>query len=88
MATFNATFSETNSFTATFAESNGLTAGFGEVQYIQVGDWYEGEYEATPSDTEQRILTAGKVLAQDFIINPIPSNYGLITQVGGGIRVS
>lgn len=88
MATFKATFYESNNFTATLSENNALKAGFGEIQYVQVGDWYDGEYEATPADTEQRILTAGKVLEQDIIINPIPSNYGRITWNGSTITVS
>lgn len=88
MATFNATFSESNNFTASFSENNGLSAGFGEVQYVQVGDWFTGDYEATPSDEEHRLLTAGKVLAHDIIINPIPSNYGRITWNGAYLTVS
>lgn len=88
MVTFKATFSESNNFNATFLENGRVVADFGEVQYIRVGDWYDGEYEATPSENEQTLLTAGKVLAQDIVIQPIPSNYGLITWNGSTLTVS
>lgn len=49
---------------------------------------YEGSYEFTPGDTEQIIAIADKTATADIIIKPIPSNYGLITYNGVGIRVS
>lgn len=49
---------------------------------------YHGAYTVTPSEERQTLETAGCVLREDVIIEPIPSNYGLITWNGLGIRVS
>lgn len=49
---------------------------------------YTGQTEVTPSAEEQILYTANKTLLDDIVINPIPSNYGLITWSGLGIRVS
>ena len=49
---------------------------------------YDGSYEFTPSADEQTAPTMGKRLTQDITINPIPSNYGLITWNGSIITVS
>lgn len=42
-------------------------------------DSYEGQYEATPSDKVQVFSTAGKLIGKNFVVNPIPKEYGLIT---------
>ena len=52
------------------------------------GQPYEGEYEVTPTTTPITLQTKNRYLTENMIINPIPSNYGLITQVGSYIRVS
>jgi hypothetical protein len=49
---------------------------------------YTGETVVTPSETEQVLATADKVVARNIVINPIPSNYGLITWNGSTITVS
>lgn len=49
---------------------------------------YSGEYTITPSDTEQEIPVGGLLAKQNFIINPIPNNYGLITWNGATLTVS
>lgn len=49
---------------------------------------YTGSYSATPSAIKQTLPTSGKTLAADIIVNPIPSNYGLITWDGSTITVS
>lgn len=46
---------------------------------------YDGPYELVPTETIQTIATTGKSMAQNIVINPIPSNYGLITDHGGGL---
>ena len=51
-------------------------------------DKYQGEYEFTPSEDTQIIEIDGLRATQDITINPIPSNYGLITYSGSGITVS
>lgn len=49
---------------------------------------YSGEYTVVPSPVRQTLSTAGKVLREDVVVEPIPQNYGLITWSGLGIRVS
>ena len=49
---------------------------------------YEGETTFTPSAKTQTILTEHTVLLSDITINPIPSNYGLITWNGATLTVS
>jgi hypothetical protein len=48
---------------------------------------YEGEYTVTPSEQEQTLETSGKRLAQNVIVEPIPSNYGRISYSGSVITV-
>lgn len=49
---------------------------------------YDGDYDITPTSTAQVFQTNGKKLTHDFIVEPIPSNYGLITWDGSTITVS
>lgn len=49
---------------------------------------YEGSYEITPSTSVQTLSTANRHTVADFIINPIPQNYGLITWNGSTLTVS
>ena len=49
---------------------------------------YEGAYTFTPSEETQVVQTADLMLIDDLTINPIPSNYGLITYNGVSITVS
>lgn len=49
---------------------------------------YSGEYEVTPSQETQVLYTEGKALAENVIVHPIPSNYGLITWNGAVLTVS
>lgn len=49
---------------------------------------YTGAYEYTPTEETQTIEISGKAATQDIIINPIPSNYGLITWNGSVLTVS
>lgn len=49
---------------------------------------YDGEYDITPSGQAQVFQTNGKKITHDFIVEPIPSNYGLITWDGSTITVS
>lgn len=49
---------------------------------------YEGSYEFTPSSQTQYAPTAYMTCLGDIKINPIPSNYGLITYDGSVITVS
>lgn len=49
---------------------------------------YEGSYTVTPSAEQQTLSTANKTLTANIVVNPIPSNYGLIEYNGSYIRVS
>lgn len=49
---------------------------------------YEGPYEVTPSAEAQTLETDALYMRGDIVINPIPSNYGLITWNGSTITVS
>lgn len=49
---------------------------------------YTGPLTITPGPQEQRLVTAELVVPEDIIIEPIPSNYGLISWDGAIITVS
>lgn len=49
---------------------------------------YEGEYEVTPSEGTQTLATDSLYMRGNITINPIPSNYGLITWNGSVLTVS
>lgn len=88
MATFIASFSESSQFSAAFADSQNMSATFGEIEVIHDTPYYEGDYEATPSQQEQTFSTNGLAMSQDFVVHAIPSNYGLITWNGSALTVS
>ena len=49
---------------------------------------YDGITEITPSQDTQILQTSNKVLTRNIIVNPIPSNYGLVTWDGSVLTVS
>lgn len=49
---------------------------------------YDGPYEVTPGASAVTLETNGLSMAGNVVINPIPSNYGLITWNGSTITVS
>lgn len=49
---------------------------------------YEGAYEITPSAEVQTLPSTDTVTHRGIVINPIPSNYGLITWNGTTLTVS
>lgn len=56
--------------------------------YAQTGEHYHGIYEVTPSSETQILDTDTLILDGNITINPIPSNYGLISWDGSTITVS
>ena len=50
-------------------------------------EWYEGSYEFTPSQEEQTIEIAKQTAKTDIKINPIPKNYGKVSQVGNELTI-
>ena len=49
---------------------------------------YTGPYEFTPTREEQTVHIENMKATQDITINPIPSNYGLVTYNGSIITIS
>lgn len=80
-------------------EETALTLDVGESalewvadEYVKVvnvsAEEYQGPYEATPTASAQTFKTTGKLMTADFVVNPIPSNWGLITWNGSTLTVS
>lgn len=85
---FEIKFSGSESFSAKFVPQGAINVEFGEHIEIPVADYYDGDYEITPTDETQLIACGGLVSLRDFVIKPIPSNYGLITWNGATLTVS
>lgn len=49
---------------------------------------YGGPYEFTPTEDTQTVAIEHKMATENIVINPIPSNYGLITWNGTTLTVS
>jgi hypothetical protein len=49
---------------------------------------YTGVTEIVPTSETQIIPTNGMMMVEDIIVDPIPSNYGLITWNGSTLTVS
>lgn len=64
-----------------------LSLSVGETATI-VSNPYTGSYQWTPSTSTQTIEINGLTATADITINPIPSNYGLITWNGSQLTVS
>lgn len=85
MAHFTATFQSTNELTATFQNQADLSAAFGvKFEYNK----YTGAYDIVPTNEAQVLETNGRLMTSDVIVEPIPSNYGLITWNGTILTVS
>lgn len=52
------------------------------------GEKYTGEYTVTPSQETQILSTKDLVMTENVTINPIPSNYGLVTWDGNTLTIS
>lgn len=65
-------------------------AELGIITKVREGDYpfYAGATEVTPSTETQRLETAETIVLSNIVINPIPSNYGLITWNGSVLTVS
>ena len=64
-----------------------LNAGL-TVPEVVVTSPFTGSYEYTPTSQTQTIEINGLRATDDITINPIPSNYGLITWDGATLTVS
>ena len=86
---------ETRIFEVTFQEGDSIDVDFqeGDERFdVSFGAGIEKEYhgqtEVIPSQETQVLHTANRALTENIIIDPIPSNYGLITYNGSVITVS
>lgn len=65
----------------------GIDAKYSPIIVHDVPD-YEGQYSATPSQERQVFVTRGMQMLDNFTVDPIPSNYGLIGWNGFTLSVS
>lgn len=54
---------------------------------VPIEDPYEGPYEVTPTQETQILPTRLKGMLNNVKINPIPSNYGLVSWNGAFLKV-
>lgn len=84
----------TNARAAITAKGGVITIGGGSSQLaadigtISSGEPYLGPYTVTPNASTQTLQTTGKLCSDSITVNPIPSNYGLITYNGFELTVS
>ena len=60
----------------------------GGISRLEPLPYYTGEYTITPTTESQTLTTEQMSMAQNIVVNPIPSNYGRIDYNGGYITVS
>lgn len=70
------------------ALSNQLDGNSIAVLKVREVEYYTGSYEYTPTQSTQIIPIEQLTASQNITINPIPSNYGLITWNGSSLTVS
>ena len=58
------------------------------LETIHDGVYYRGPVTVTPSSEQQVLETSQLMLAENITIEPIPSNYGLITWDGHKLTIS
>lgn len=88
MSDFVTDITNTAAFNTDFGGTNSFAPNFGVVTEVIVGDHYEGVYIATPTQAQQVFPTQGKILDEDFIVEPIPNNYGLVEWNGFFLKIS
>ena len=70
------------------ADAASMSLDVGGDFYAVGPPFYDGPYEITPGDEAQTLHMEGMRASQDVTVNPIPSNYGLITWDGSVLTVS
>ena len=68
--------------------SVGISVGTPIARDFVERDPYTGSYTITPSAEAQTLLTKDLRMTDNLTVDPIPSNYGLITWNGSVITVS
>ena len=81
----NVEFIQEEAFSCKFSENSTFEVDFGEIYSPPT---YEGETVIEPNQSIQTLQTAGRVLLTNITVNPMPSNYGLITWNGSTLTVS
>lgn len=83
------TFSD-SIITATAEVTGNITAEAQLTTVVRSANYneYTGAYEFTPTTETQTIPTDHLVVMDNIVIDPIPSNYGLITWDGSTLMVS
>lgn len=81
----NVDFIQEEAFSCKFSEDSTFEVDFGEIYSPPT---YEGETVIEPNQSIQTLQTAGRVLLTNITVNPMPSNYGLITWNGSTLTVS
>lgn len=69
------------------ADQEQITGDMGVPEIVRPAA-YTGEYNVTPTQETQTLPTDGLCMTDNITINPIPSNYGLITWNGTTLTVS
>lgn len=70
------------------ADNETIKLDIAEIGYPVYPETYKGPYTVTPSRNKQVLKTSGMMASGDVTVEPIPSNYGLITWNGAFITVS
>lgn len=60
----------------------------GVIWHTDTTPYYDGSYEVDPTNEPQVFHTHGLKMRSDFVVGPIPQNYGLITWNGSVLTVS
>lgn len=81
----NVVFEDQEEFNVELDPIEDFDVGFSEVP--EQGT-YDGPFSVTPTEEVQVLRTESQSLSQNITVNPIPSNYGLITWDGTHLTVS
>lgn len=79
------TLSSVDSLSGSLTSARNLS---GSLASLNPWNEYTGVTEVIPTTSTQTLNTAGLVVRQNIVVNPIPSNYGLITWNGAVLTVS
>lgn len=81
------TLTSTGTISGSLSAAGTISGGLTVPEYVLPAA-YTGPYEVTPSSETQTLDTDAFYMNGNVTINPIPSNYGLITWNGSTLTVS